>query len=96
MQITFTPIRSDGTLSVSVAGDAITIDGDTADFGFLSDGDSIPASAVNSPWIVGREVKKDGGKVHVTVCLPYVAGSPEDTVVAATDGTVTLPEWGTS
>lgn len=93
MQITFTPIRSDEAMTVSVSGDVLTLNGQTADFGFLNEGDTIPASAVNSPWIVGREIKKESGEIHIMVCVPYPGGVALNETVSVSSGAVNLPTW---
>lgn len=98
MQITFSPVRLDETLALSVAGDVLTANGSTLDLGAVKDGDTLPAAAVDSPWINGP-VTRSGGVLSVTIRLPHgidddaPARWPDPMTVEA-DGSVSLPSWG--
>lgn len=94
MHITFSPIRSDETLTLSKAGDVLTINGDEFDFGPLPEGADLPSDAVSSEWITGT-VSREGGNIRLTVLLPHGAKTPEETKfpqpITATDGEIEVP-----
>ncbi|AVY67157.1 hypothetical protein [Xanthomonas translucens] len=72
MRITIIAQRSDAALSVSCAGDVLTINGEVFDFGPLPDGCELPHGAVSSPFVVGP-VRRDGGVVSIALAFPYAA-----------------------
>jgi len=79
MRILFSPQRSDVEQpAVEVAGDVLTINAEVLDFSPLEEGDTLPAEATGSPWIVGA-VTRAGGDVQVTLRLPHGATAPEET-----------------
>jgi hypothetical protein len=96
MKINFLPQRRDDTLEMSRAGAVLTLNGEAFDFSPLADGDTIPASAINSPWFVGQ-VANVGGELELTLFLPLPAhysqaqAFPEALVLTA-DGPVSLPQ----
>jgi hypothetical protein len=77
MLIRFSPVRSDETLSLRRAGDALTINGTEFDFAPLPEGARLPASATGYPWLVG-EVVRQNGDLHLTLILPHGPEAPED------------------
>lgn len=96
MRIKLTPQRRDDTLEVVKAGDVLTVNGEALDFGPLPDGATLPASAVNNPWVVG-EVHRDGGELTLTLLLPLPTNySPEqafpEDLVDVPDGPVAFPQ----
>lgn len=96
MKINLTPQRRDDVLDVSVAGNSITLNGVVFDFSQMSDGDTLPAGAVNSEWFVG-DVHKADGEIELTLILPLpmnyspAQAFPEPLLVTA-DGPVALPQ----
>lgn len=96
MRIKLTPQRRDDCIAVTKAGDVLTINGLAFDFGPLPEGATLPATAIDSPWIVG-EVLRDGGELTVTMLLPLPANYsqeqafPED-LVDVPDGPVAFPQ----
>lgn len=70
MQISFSPMRRDDGLTLSKAGDVLTINGDHFDFSSIPDGASIPAGGVPCPWIQG-DVERVAGELHLTLILPH-------------------------
>ena len=77
MHFTFSPIRSEATLSASVAGDVLTVNGVRFDFSQLQNGDRLPASAIASDAIAG-DVTRSGDVVHVALTLPHGEDAEED------------------
>lgn len=78
MKIKLSPMRMDETLTASVHGDAIKINDVNFDFGQFEDGESLPASAVNSPWVCGAVYRKNG-EINMTLILPHGANAPHET-----------------
>lgn len=76
MHITFSPVRSDAPLTISVAGDVLTINGEEFDFSPLLDGELLPNAAVASDFITS-DVERLDGKIHLTLLLPHGARAPE-------------------
>lgn len=94
MIITLAPQRLDVTLTVLVAGDALTINGEVFDFTPLPEGATLPADAVDSIYIVGP-VERISGEITLTLLLPYAA-TPNHVETPAPihvtgDGPITLP-----
>lgn len=95
MNITLSPIRTDELLTVTRAGDVLSINGQAFDFGPLPDGATLPVEAIDSPWFAGA-VSRVNGVLHLTLRLPHGANPspavafPEPVTVTA-DGPVPLP-----
>ncbi|MCK9550648.1 hypothetical protein [Aquamicrobium sp.] len=70
MIVSFSPIQMDDTLTVSRHSDILTINGDTVDLSVIPDGATLPAGAIDNPWIVGP-VQRIDGVLHVTLLLPH-------------------------
>lgn len=70
MLITFSPQRRDGALSLTKAGDIITINGEAFDLSVVPDGATLPQEAISSDWFTGP-VERSGGELHVTLILPH-------------------------
>lgn len=95
MRIKLSPQRREDTLNVSRAGSALTINGEVFDFSRMADGDSLPASAISSPWFIGQ-VDCAGGELELTLILPLPANySPEQAfpadLIGVPDGPVIFP-----
>lgn len=95
MQIKLSPQRLNETLTVSRAGDVLTLNGVEFDFGPLPDGATLPADAIVSDWIVG-DVSRIDGELHLTLRLPHgqnpsrAVAFPEPVTVTE-DGPIALP-----
>lgn len=95
MLIKLSPTRCDDTLSASISGDAITLNGEAYDFGPLPDDATLPVGAVDCPWIIG-DVQRAGGQVQLTLLLPHGPNATEaqrfpDDIVDPPNGEVSLP-----
>ena len=77
MNIQFSPIRAEATLSLAARGDVLIINGLRFDLAQLQDGDSLPADALQSAPLVGA-VERLNGEIGVTVLLPHGDDAPED------------------
>ena len=93
MKLTFSPMRSDATLTASVAGDVLTLNGKPIDLTSYSADPETPHD-----WIIGQP-ELVAGVWHVTLILPHGADAseearfPEPMVVG--DGPVMLPGCAT-
>ncbi|MFC0710723.1 hypothetical protein [Azorhizophilus paspali] len=95
MQIKFSPIRSDETLSVSVSVDVLTINGQSFDFGPLPEGATLPAEAIDSPHFAGP-VERVDGELRLTLRLPHGPNASEAlrfpaSIEVTEDGPVPIP-----
>ena len=96
MRIGLSPQRRDDTLVVSKVGDILIINGEAFDFTEMSDGDTLPALAISSPWFVGQ-VDRVGPELELTLILPLPSNySPEQAfpkpLLNVPDGLVALPQ----
>ncbi len=95
MRITLSPVRLDETLTASLAGDVLTLNGETFDFAQLPEGGTLPAEAIASDWITGP-VSRINGELHLTLRLPH-GPSPSRAVAfpepinVTEDGPIPLP-----
>jgi len=96
MKISLSPQRRDDTLVVSKAGDVLTINGVEFDFSVVPDGATLPAPAVNCPFI-GGPVERVGGDLQLTLILPLAADASEaarfpQPIINPADGALELPQ----
>ncbi len=83
------------TLSLSVAGDVITINGEDLDLSPLEIGDILPASAINHP-LIERDIACTADGIEITFIFPLGPGAPEAArfpapIIMTDDGPVPLP-----
>lgn len=94
MQISFSPMRRDDTLSLSKSGDVLTINGEAFDFTALPDGATLPRDAVVCDWLAS-DIERIGGVIHLTLVLPHDAKAGPETLfpepMSAVDGDIALP-----
>lgn len=95
MNITLTPQLRTDTLTISKAGDTLTINGDDYDFAFISEGDLLPSDAHNCPYIVGDVTRTDGA-VTLKLVLPIKSDASEAArfpapILNAPDGAIEVP-----
>jgi len=96
MNIIFYPCRSDATLTLSVAGDVLSVNGTELDFSAVPPGATLPRAAIACPLIAG-DVERDGsGLLTVPVILPLAAEAPAAArfplpLTEVPDDIVTLP-----
>ncbi len=95
MHIILSPVRLDETLHATLAGDALTLNGETFDFSQMPEGGTLPAEAIASDWIPGP-VSRIDGELHLTLRLPHgpnpsrKVAFPEPVTVTQ-DGPIALP-----
>ena len=95
MKLTFTPMRRDDTLSVSVAGDVLSLNGTEFDLSGIPEGATLPRAAVTCDWLAS-DIERIGGALHLALILPHGDHAPHETLFptsinVTTDGPVALP-----
>ena len=95
MIIYFSPVRDDESMTASVAGEVLTVNGKAFNFTQLPDGATLPAEAIDSEHFVGP-VERINGEVHLTLRLPHGANPPQHVafpqpIHVTEDGPVVLP-----
>ena len=94
MQIKFSPVFSDATLSLAVSGDVLTVNGVSFDFSALPEGSHLPRAAVGCDMLAS-DVRRVDGQIALSVILPHAFDAPEDVrfpaPITAEDGPVTAP-----
>ncbi|PCB48751.1 hypothetical protein CJT88_10350 [Pseudomonas aeruginosa] len=82
-------------LSLSRAGDVLTVNGQVFDFTPLPDGGEVPAEAIGSEWFAGPALRR-AGRLELILRFPLAADAsaaarfPEPLLIEA-DGPVELP-----
>ena len=97
MILTFSPVRMDATLTASVEGDVLTLNGEALDFGPLPSGATLPRAAIDCIWVSGDVTRDSDGTLTVPLILPHGGNAPAQTLfpapLAASDGPVDLPPY---
>jgi hypothetical protein len=96
MNITLFPQRSDAALNISKSGDLLTINGTDYDFSVIPDGASLPASAVDCPFLIGN-IERISGVLHLTLIAPHGANPSNaaafpSPLINPVDGVLELPQ----
>ena len=95
MIITFTPMRRDDTLTLSKAGEVLTINGEAFDLSGIPDGATLPCAAVACDWLAS-DIERVGDTIHLTLILPHGADAPQSVLFPQSihithDGPIALP-----
>jgi hypothetical protein len=95
MLIKLLPQRRDDTLQVIKAGNVLTINGEVFDLRPMSEGSTLPRTAILSEWFPGDITMQDG-EITLTLLLPLPANYSPDQAFPANltnvpDGAVVLP-----
>ena len=96
MQIKLWPTRCDDVLEIEKHGETLLVNGEVFDFSPLTEGSTLPGTAITGKWFIG-DVEKTSGKIRLAMFLPIPANfSPEQAfpadLVAVPDGPVQLPQ----
>ncbi len=70
MKIMFIPQRRDESLSLSVLGDEVTVNGVAYDLSVVPEGASLPASATDCEHFFG-DISRANGELSIGVVLPH-------------------------
>lgn len=90
MKIKLSPINHETRLYAFVNGDVLTLNGIELDFSPLGEGGTLPAAAIDSPWIAS-DVTRTNGEICLTLRLPHGANAPRETLFpAAFDAPLTV------
>ena len=97
MQITFSPMRGDTALELERQGDRLILNGATLDLSAIPEGATLPATAVQSPFVVG-DITRTNGVLMLNLVLPHGPNAPEETrfpspITVTEDGPVALPAY---
>lgn len=97
MKLNFTPYRAPAPMTVSVAGDVITVNGEAFDLSAIPEGATLPKEAVDCDWLAS-DIERQGGALELTLRLPHGPHAPEATcfpqpITITTDGPVALPPY---
>lgn len=76
MRISFSPVRMDDTLTITKAGDKLTVNRRVFDFSVIPEGATLPADAIDSEWFAGA-VERISGELIMTLRLPHGPDAPE-------------------
>lgn len=95
MKINLSPQRRDEVITVTKVGDALVINGDVLDFAPLLNGSTLPAEAIDNPWIIG-DVHRVDGQIELTMILPHAADASYEArfpvpLILNSNGPVELP-----
>lgn len=96
MLIRLSPVFEGEYITVSVAGDVVTINDVDYDFTPLEVGGSIPASAVDPARFVGTIDRDSAGQLAMTLIYGHAIDAPHDSrfplpITTSGDGPVDLP-----
>lgn len=96
MIIQLSPQGPSKALSIQKRGDVLIINDERFDFSQIPEGAVLPASAVNSEFVVG-DVTRLNGELKLTILLPLgpeatAAGMFPADIVNPPDGNVSLPQ----
>lgn len=95
MKIYLAPQRRDDSLDVVKSGNILVLNGESFDFTRMVDGDTLPASAISSPFFAGN-VDNIGGELELTLILPLPANYSQaqafpDPLLNVSDGPIVFP-----
>lgn len=96
MKINLSPSRRDETLSLTVAGEVLTLNGVDLDLSGVGEGVVMSPEDINCPWVTSAT--RTGGELELTLILPHGASAPHETLWPApltitADGPVELPAY---
>lgn len=94
--ISLSPQRRDDTLTATVAGDVLVLNGAPLDLATLPPGGTMPRAEAGNDWIASDIVRSESGEIALTLILPHGPDAPEATrfpepITVTADGPVTLP-----
>jgi hypothetical protein len=95
MNISFAPLRSDSTLTVSRQDEALILNGKTFGFSDLPEGARLQREAIEFDWFAA-DITRTAGALQITLVLPHGPRAPHATrfpqsVMDPADGPIPLP-----
>ena len=95
MKINLIPQRREDSLHVIKSGDVLTVNGEVFDFSPMGDGDTLPATAINSFWFLNK-VERIDGELEMTLLFPNPWNYSQEQafpvpLVGVPDGKVVFP-----
>nr|WP_319389628.1 hypothetical protein [uncultured Cohaesibacter sp.] len=104
MKLTLIPQRRDDVLSLSLAGDVLTINGEALDLSDIPAGATLPREAVICAWLASDIERDEDGTLRLSLILPhgFIADPWSDAAKAVLypavievteDGEITLPTY---
>nr|WP_321525993.1 hypothetical protein [uncultured Cohaesibacter sp.] len=104
MKLTLIPQRRDDALSLSLAGDVLTINGEALDLSGIPAGATLPRDAVDCEWLASDIERDEDGALCLSLILPhgFIADPSTDAARAVLypamievtkDGKITLPTY---
>lgn len=96
MRIKLAAQRRDDSLTVFKRGKVLTVNGEEFDFSPLTEGATLPQTAINSFWFAG-DVEMADGEITLTLLLPNPANYSQEQafpvdLVDVPDGLVVFPQ----
>jgi hypothetical protein len=77
MNISFAPLRSDSTLTVSRQDEALILNGKTFGFSDLPEGARLQREAIEFDWFAA-DITRTAGALQITLVLPQSVMDPAD------------------
>nr|WP_321457178.1 hypothetical protein [uncultured Cohaesibacter sp.] len=104
MKINLVPQRRDDTLTLSLTGDSLSINGDALDLSAIPAGATLPRDAVECEWLASDIERDEEGELSLSLILPhgFIADPSTDAakavlfpdpITVAEAGTITLPSY---
>ncbi|MGR1583387.1 hypothetical protein ACSSNL_18230 [Thalassobius sp. S69A] len=95
MQIRFTPMRHDQSLTLAKSGDTLIINDIAFDLSIIPEGATLPQEAVTCDWLAS-DIERIDGRLHLTLILPHGPDAPQEALFPAAitvedDGPIVLP-----
>lgn len=82
MKIKLSPLSTEERLTAEVNGDTLVLNGTPLNFSPLGEGDILPISAIDSPWIAS-DVTRTDGEISLTLRVPHGENAPRETLFPA-------------
>nr|WP_321457623.1 hypothetical protein [uncultured Cohaesibacter sp.] len=104
MKINLVPQRRDDTLTLSLTGDSLSINGDALDLSAIPAGATLPRDAVESEWLASDIERDEEGELSLSLIMPhgFIADPSTDAakavlfpdpITATKDGEIKLPTF---
>lgn len=95
MKISLVPQRRDDTLTISKAGDILTVNGEAFDFSGVVDGTPLLRENVACDWLAS-DVERVNGELNLSLIMPHGPDAPAGTkfpapITVTADGAIDLP-----